>query len=326
MAAKRTKTDPTFVHPMAAEARTSLPDGPEWAYELKLDGYRALLLKNGARVEIRSRNDKDLGPLYPEVVRAGRGLAAAQLVLDGEIVALDPHGRPSFQALQRRGEDPGHTIVYYFFDLLHLNGRDLTGLSLTKRRALLTKSVDPDATLRLSEELPGTARNVVEAVTAAGLEGVLAKRRDSLYRPGERSADWVKFKLQRQQEFVVGGFRGNGADGVDALIVGYYQGRNLCFAGKVRAGMVPHVRRGLFKTLAPLHISKCPFVDLPHAKRSRWGGGVTQDEMKEIQWLRPRVVAQIRFHEWTADARLRASSYLGLRNDKSAMGVRREPS
>ena len=111
MAAKRIKNNPTFVQPMAAESGTTLPEGPEWTYELKLDGYRALLLKRGARVEVRSRNDKDLSRLYPEVVRAGAQLSPDQLVLDGEIVALDPEGRPSFQALQREGDDPGHTIV-----------------------------------------------------------------------------------------------------------------------------------------------------------------------------------------------------------------------
>jgi bifunctional non-homologous end joining protein LigD len=324
MAPAKNKNAPTYVIPMAAESGTALPEGPQWIYELKLDGYRALLIKKDAHVEIRSRNDKNLSRLYPEVVRAGKKINSAQLVLDGEIVALDRQGRPSFQALQRRGEDPGHLIVYYVFDVLHCNGRDLTSWPLTKRRALLLKCFVPDETLRLSLELPGQAADVVEAVQAAGLEGVIAKRRDSLYRPGERSADWVKFKLQRQQEFVVGGFRGNGSDGVDALIVGYYEAKQLRFAGKVRAGMVPHVRRELYKTLAPLHASKCPFVNLPDAKRSRWGGGVTADEMKEIQWLRPRLVAQIRFQEWTADARLRASSFLGVREDKSAKDVRRE--
>jgi bifunctional non-homologous end joining protein LigD len=114
MAPTTRKNEPAYVIPMAAESGTVLPEGPEWAYELKLDGFRALLVKNGARVEIRSRNDKNLSRLYPEVVRAGHRLTAAQLVLDGEIVALDPQGRPSFQALQRRGEDPGHKIVYYF--------------------------------------------------------------------------------------------------------------------------------------------------------------------------------------------------------------------
>jgi bifunctional non-homologous end joining protein LigD len=324
MTRSKSKKEPAFVIPMAAESATTLPDGPEWTYELKLDGYRALLLKTRSRVELRSRNDKNLGRLYPEVIRAAGGLRADKLVLDGEIVALDPNGRPSFQALQRRGEDAGHTIVYYAFDLLHLNGRDLSESALIQRRAQLAKSVVFNDTLRLSFDLPGTATEVVEAVRAARLEGVVAKRRNSTYQAGQRSADWIKFKLQKQQEFVVGGFRDNGADGVDALIVGYYEGKELHFAGKVRAGMVPHVRRQLFKKLAPLGISKCPFVNLPDPKKSRWGGGVTADEMKDIQWLRPSVVVQVRFHEWTADARLRASSYLGLREDKSAKQVKRE--
>ena len=307
---------------MAARVVQALPEGDEWQYEVKFDGYRALLLKNGATVRIVSRNEKDLTAAYPTVAAAARRLTAAQATLDGEIVALDAAGRPSFQALQHRAAHPGHAIVFYAFDLLHLDGRDLTGAPLQERRGGLSQVLGESGIL-LSVDLPGSARQVVAAVQNLGLEGVIAKRRTSRYTPGERGTAWVKLKLDRQQEFVVGGYRA-GPNGVDAILVGYYEGKELRFAGKVRAGFTPHVRREVMAQLAPLKIARCPFVDLPSTKASRWGGGVTAEQMEEMQWLRPNTVAQVRFVEWTADGHLRHAAFLGLRTDKSPGTVRRE--
>ena len=261
--------------------------------------------------------------MYRGIAAAGLRLNADQAVVDGEIVALDAQGSPSFQALQHRGSHPGHQIVFYAFDLLHLDGKDLTGEPLLKRRALLPRVLDGSGLLP-SQELPGTAAAIVEAVRGLGLEGVVAKRKDSLYEPGERSDAWQKLKLENQQEFVIGGYRPAGSNGVDALLVGYYDDTGLRFAGKVRAGFVPHLRREVFKALKPHHVDECPFVDLPNPKSSRWGGGVTADEMREMQWVKPELVAQIRFVEWTAEGRLRHAAFLGLRSDKSAREVRRE--
>jgi len=206
---------------MAAQLVTELPEGSKWLYELKLDGYRALIIKDGDRVQIRSRNDKGLTLMYPSVAAAAQKLTLHQVVVDGEIVALDAEGRPSFQSLQHRGSNPTHPIVFYAFDVLHVDGRDITGQSLERRRARLPAMVGHDATLRISQTLPGTAAEVVKVVRAAGLEGVIAKRKDSTYQSGERSADWVKLKLECQQEFVVGGYRPGGSAGIDALLVGY---------------------------------------------------------------------------------------------------------
>jgi bifunctional non-homologous end joining protein LigD len=310
---------------MAAQSVSKLPEGDNWIYELKLDGYRALLLKDRARVQIRSRNDKDLTRRYPTVAAAALRLKADRVVIDGEIVALGPDGKPSFQALQHPGSNPDHQIVAYAFDVLHVNGRDITGEPLMKRRVRLQVIVGQGSTIHLSKDLPGTAADVVEAVRAAGLEGVIAKRKDSIYQPGDRSADWVKLKLERQQEFVIGGYRPDGGGGVDALLVGYYEGRDLRFAGKVRAGMVPHTRRDLLNKLKPLKVQECPFVNLPDARSSRWRGGVTAAQMSEMRWARPELVAQIRFLEWPAEGRLRLAAFLGLREDKAAKEVRREP-
>ena len=307
---------------MTARVVLVLPEGDDWSYEVKLDGYRALIIKDGERVQIRSRANKDLTAAYPPVAAAARTLDATRTVIDGEIVAIDPSGRPSFQALQHRAAHPRHTIVFFAFDLLHLDGVDLTGLPLDERRALLAELVEGSRIL-LSSELPGTPRQVVEAVASLGLEGVIAKRRSSRYTPGERHSAWVKLKLDRQQEFVIGGYR-PGPHGIDAILVGYHDDRGLRFAGKVRAGFTPHVRREVFARLAPLETSRCPFIDLPHTKASRWGSGVTADQMAEMQWVRPTAVAQVRFVEWTTEGHLRHAAFLGLRTDKPASAIRRE--
>jgi DNA ligase D-like protein (predicted ligase) len=305
---------------MAATLVQKLPEGQEWLYEVKLDGYRALILKSDDKVQIRSRNNKDLTAAYPGIVAAAARLRHTA-VLDGEIVALDAKGHPSFQALQNRGSYPGYTIVFYAFDLLHLEGKDLSRLPLEERKQRLTE-VTKDSGILISASLPGTAAQVIDVVRRAGLEGVIAKRRNSRYVPGIRSNAWQKLKLEQQQEFVVGGYR-PGPHGIDALIVGFYDNGSLRFAGKVRAGFTPHVRAEVFAKLKPLHASHCPFVDLPHAKTSRWGGGVTAEQMLEMQWVKPTLVAQIRFVEWTADDHLRHAAFLGVREDKDARNVGR---
>ena len=308
---------------MAATPVPQLPASGEWLYEVKLDGYRALILKAGDKVQIRSRNNKDLTATYPGVAAAAARLHADAAVVDGEIVAVNPDGRPSFQALQNRSSFPDHRITYYAFDLLHLNGSDLTRLPVEDRKARLA-DVMKGSSLPISPSLPGSPDDVVEAVRRLGLEGVIAKRKGSRYIAGTRANDWLKLKLDRQQEFVIGGYR-PGAHGVDALLVGYYEGRQLRFAGKVRAGFTPHVRREVFAKLRPLHSSRCPFVDLPNSRTSHWGGGVTAEQMSEMQWLKPKLVAQIRFVEWTADEHLRHAAFLGLRDDKEPQEVGREP-
>jgi bifunctional non-homologous end joining protein LigD len=313
---------PRFIEPMAARLVTALPEGPEWLYEAKLDGYRALIIKDGARVQVRSRNDKDMTRAYPSVTAGGRKLVADQAVVDGEIVAVDAQGRPSFQALQHRGSHPQHAIAFYAFDLLHLNGQDLMDRPLAERRRALPDVLEGTGLL-LSIELPGTAAQVAEVVRSLGLEGVVAKKRRSRYTPGERTQNWRKLKLDQQQEFVVGGYR-PGSGGVDSLLVGYYEGRELHFGGKVRAGFTAHLRRDVAGRLRAFHIDRCPFVDLPNSKESHWGGGVTAEQMHEMQWVEPKLVAQIRFVEWTAEGHLRHAAFLGMRTDKKANTIRRE--
>lgn len=292
-----------FVQPMAARLVTALPEGPEWLYELKFDSYRALVIKDGRRVRICSRNNREMTAVYPTVAAAGQRVHARQTVIDGEIVAVNAEGRPSFQALQHRGAYPDHQIAFYAFDLLHLDGADLMTEPLHERRAKLPPVLEGSGIL-MSIELPGTGPDIIAAVRGLGLEGILAKRKDSRYTPGDRHTAWVKLKLDQQQEFVIGGYR-PAARGVDALLVGYYEGRDLRFAGKVRAGFTPLLRREVLAALQPLAAGRCPFADLPNARTSHWGGGVTAEQMREMQWLLPKVAAQIRFVEWTADKKVR---------------------
>jgi DNA ligase D-like protein (predicted ligase) len=314
---------PRFIEPMAALSVGALPEGPEWSYELKLDGYRALIIKDGSAVRVRSRNDKELMSMYPAVAAAGRRLQAAQVVIDGEIVAIDKQGRPSFQALQHRSTHPDHTIVFYAFDLLHLDGQSTTGLPLKERRTKLAQVIEKSGLL-LSLELPGKVADIVSTVRAMQLEGVVAKRKASIYEAGERSGNWQKLKLERQQEFVIGGYRPAGSGSVDALLVGYFDEQDLRFAAKVRAGLVPHVRSEFARKLKPLQVKDCPFVDLPTEGSSRWGGGISDEDMKEMIWTKPELVVQIQFVEWTAENRLRLSKFVALRSDKAASDVRRE--
>ena len=312
---------PAYVEPMVARLVEALPEGREWIYEAKLDGYRALLSKEGPEVRLRSRNDKDLSRAYPEVVAAGRRLRSSSVLLDGEVVAVDGGGVPSFQALQHRSAHRDHRIVFYAFDLLHLDV-GLRARPLTERTARL-RDVVGDSGILVSEPLAGTASQVLDAVRGLGLEGVIAKRRDSLYEASARSGAWLKVKTERQQELVIGGYR-PGPAGVDALVVGYYDRGLLKFAAKVRAGFTPHVRREVHERLQRLHAAACPFTDLPTGGPVRWGGGILAAQMSEFQWTRPEAVAQIRFVEWTSEGHLRHAAFMGLRDDKAAREITRE--
>ncbi|HEY2908167.1 MAG TPA: non-homologous end-joining DNA ligase [Vicinamibacterales bacterium] len=311
-----------LLRPMLATSAEALPEGPAWTYEVKWDGYRALAVKDGPRVRLISRNQKDLTRDYPPVVSAISALRIRRVVLDGEIVALDADGRPSFQALQHRATSD-LALVYYAFDVLEVGTESLIRESLDARRerlALLTLGSD---VLR-SEPLPGAPRQIEREIRRLGLEGVVAKRRDSLYRPGERSDAWVKVKFSPRQEFVIGGYKP--ADrSMESILVGYYQSGDLYFAGKVRAGLTPHLRAELIGRLRNRSVARCPFVNLPNSgNRSHWGEGITVEEMALLRWVGPTAVVEVSFVEWTRDGLLRHPRVLGLRDDKAPRTVRRE--
>lgn len=305
---------------MAMSAKT-LPTGPEWSYEVKWDGYRAQAVKDGSSVMLASRNLKNITRQYPAVAQAAAGVHAKSALLDGEIVVLDAEGRPSFQALHHSTFD-GLSVVFYAFDLLHLDGRDLTRAPLDERRAALARVVKRTDVL-LSDPLPGTAAQIAGAVRELGLEGVVAKRRRSTYIAGRRSDSWVKVRFAKHQEFVIGGYKPAGAN-FDSLLVGYYDGSKLLAAGKVRSGFTPQLRAQVFEAINGLQTMRCPFANLPSTRSGHWGEGITVEEMTQLVWVKPQRVAEVSFAEWTRDGSLRHASFLGLRDDKRPRDVHKE--
>jgi bifunctional non-homologous end joining protein LigD len=314
---------PEFVPPMQAKLVRDLPQGDDWIYEIKWDGYRIEALKHGDEVRLISRNEKNHTAAFPQIRDAVAGINAHTAVLDGEIVALDDRGRPSFEMLQHRTALASHNrLVYFAFDLLNLNGKDLCNLPLDVRKKELAKLV-AGARVQLSADLEGDPAVIIEAIKGVDLEGLVAKRCDSRYEPANRSGAWVKVQFKRQQEFVIGGYKPDG-NSFSSIAAGYYDNGKLMFAGKVRAGFNPYSRRELLNLMQPLKTSHCGFADLPSGKTSHWGEGMTAEQMAEMQWLKPKLVCQVRFTEWTRDAHLRHADYLGLRTDKKPEDVVRE--
>jgi DNA ligase D-like protein (predicted ligase) len=313
-----------FIEPMLLLRTDMLPsDGSRWEYQLKLDGYRAIAFKTRGTCQLRSRNDNDFGVRYAGVLK-GLAQLPDETVIDGEVVALDADGRPSFNLLQNYGSSKA-SIVYFVFDVMVLAGRDLMHEALTTRRTILEEKVLPTLRepVRYAAPLDATLPVLIQSVKAQGLEGLVAKRLDSRYEAGLRSGAWQKMRVNRAQEFVVGGYT-LGTKTFDALICGYYEGDRLLYAARTRNGFTPAVREQLFRTFRGLETATCPFVNLPEAKSGRWGAGLTAEKMKECRWLRPVLVAQLEFLEWTADNHLRHTTFVGLREDKPARTVRRE--
>lgn len=313
---------PEFIEPMMARAVAELPQGDDWVYEVKWDGYRALALKHGDSVRLLSRKGNDLAKDFPGVVAAVRGVDADTAVLDGEIVALDAKGRPQFQLLQNRASVGKGRIVYYAYDLLRLDAENLCPAPLETRKARLAEII-ANTDVRFSADLPGTAQQILAQASQLGLEGIVAKRRDGAYQSGERTGSWLKLKLSPAQEFVIGGFKPGKP--LESLLVGYYDGKELMFAGKVRQGLNPQNRVELWRELEPLRRTECPFANIPNSTKSHFGEGVTAEQMKELRWTTPKLIAQVSFTEWTTSGNLRHATFLGLRADKDPTAVVREP-
>lgn len=318
---------PAFVEPMKAKLVESPPRG-SWLYEIKFDGWRALALKGGSAVQLLSRNRKSFTDKFPEIVEGLAALDTQSAIIDGEIVALDDAGRSSFQLLQARdlGEENPATY-FYAFDLLHCDGEDLRGEPIEARKERLEKLLTGASdSIRYSAALGSDAKSLLAQAKKLGLEGLIGKRAGSAYETGRRSGSWIKLKLQREQEFVIGGYTepGGARKHFGALIVGYYEkGRLLC-AGKVGTGFDEKLLASLHADFRRIATDACPFANLPEKSAGRWMQGITPAVMKRCHWVKPTMVCQLKFNEWTRDGRLRQPVFLGLRKDKNARDVVRE--
>ena len=321
------KEPAAFIAPMKALSVDVVPTG-KWRLEVKLDGYRAIAVCNGGDVELWSRNRKPLTDDYPEVVTALKELRCRNAVIDGEIVALDAQGRSRFQLLQGRSQRGARPpIVYYVFDLLHHDGRSLVDAPIEERQAALERLVgEKTGAMRFSPVFETDPAELLEAVRQQGLEGIIAKKAGSRYEIDQRSGTWLKCKVHGEQEFVIGGFTPprNSRPYFGAILVGYYDGKELHYAGKVGSGYDHAALKSLHADFMKRRVGACPFVDLPRPKKPRFGAGMTAGEMRHVTWVKPEIVCQVRFTEWTDDGSLRHPVFLGLRQDKSASDVVRE--
>jgi ATP-dependent DNA ligase len=236
---------------------------------------------------------------------------------------LDSQGRPSFQVLQN---NLSRTLPVYFyaFDLLNRDGESLLRAPIERRRDLLGSMLPaPEDPLRLSPLLRAPSGQVLEAVRKLGLEGVIGKRMNSIYEPGERSGAWIKLRANLEQEFVIGGYI-PGARGFDALLVGICENKELVFVAKVKDGFVPRIRDEIFPALKKLRIVHCPFKNLPEKRASRWGESLTAEKMEQCRWVKPKLVCQVAFVEWTEAGHLRHCTFVAMRDDKKPPKVVRE--
>ncbi len=293
--------------------------GEEWLLERKLDGERCVARKDGADVRLESRTGKDLTCTYPEVRSAVAAQDGRRMLLDGEVVAYDGE-QTSFSRLQQRlgvaRPSPAlmdsYPVVYCVFDLLELDGEDLTARSLLRRRAQLTQALRPSDALQLVHASRGESERRFAEACRSGWEGLIAKRADAPYAKG-RSRDWLKLKCAWEQEFVIGGFTDPAGSRTDfgALLVGYHEDGQLRYAGKVGTGYTAAMLHDLGARLRALETPESPFLDARPIPRG-------------THWTRPQLVAQVGFAEWTTDGRLRQARFLGLRDDKAPEEVVRE--
>jgi len=295
-----------FIEPMECLAVTKLPEGPDCVYEIKLDGYRAIGINSKGKLNLYSRNRKSFSKQYPYIVEA-LGDLPENTVVDGEIVALDKAGRPNFNLLQH-SRSQASRICYFVFDLLVYENRDLTRLTFVQRREVMNSVLKfSSPRIRIAQYFETSAEEMIRAARQQGLEGVVAKRKGSRYEVGKRSGSWAKYRLNRGQELVIGGYV-PGSHGLDSIIVGYYSGTDLIYVARVRNGFVPAARRQVFEKLRHLTVPNCPFVNLPETHKGRWGDGLTAEDMEKCVWVRPELVAQIEFLEWTESEKA-ASDY-----------------
>ena len=308
--------NPDYVPQLATLVATP-PSGDEWLHEIKFDGYRIGARIRMGRVSLYTRNGNDWTAAFPEIAEAVRKLALDDALIDGEAAIVLPDGRTSFQALQNTSARGNRgTLVYFVFDLLRIDGQTLEALPLEERKARLKRLVGARKTgrIRFSEHIEGHGGVFLAEACRAGLEGIVSKRRDQPYRAG-RHGGWVKTKCIQRQEFVIGGFtdpEGMRA-GLGALLIGYYEGDRLTFCGKVGTGFTQKFALDLRARLGRIEQKACPFTPPPPGPLGR-----------NAHWVKPDMVCEVVFTEWTTDGKIRHPSFQGLRADKKPKEVIRE--
>jgi len=321
---------PTVIHPMLATPAEAAFDDPDWLFEIKWDGYRAIAFIENAQTRLVSRNQNDLTGRFPELAGLASDITAKTAILDGEIVALDETGRPSFSMIQQRTgfrrygrtapTKSGIPVFYYVFDLLYVDGRDLRRLPLEQRKAELAKILRrKDGLVRASEDFPEKGKALLDVVRAQGLEGIVAKRRGSLYEE-RRTTDWLKIKLRRQLECVVGGYTDpeGSRQHFGSIVLGLYDDEgHLRHVGQAGSGFDQRTLDTVWRQLQAIATAKSPFFGKVEA-------------LRRAHWVEPKLVAQIEFGEWTHSTeeggpKLRAPVFLGLRDDKDPKECRYEP-
>src|SRR5215469_14884929 len=302
---------PASITPMLAILGQSLPGGTDWVYEVKWDGVRALCFIEKGRLRMSSRRGNKIEAQYPELHQLVDALDAETAIVDGEIVCFDPNGVPSFQLLQNRiNASPksgpkvaqSYPVSFFAFDLLYLDGYDLRSTPLIERKQLLASALQPNDIFRLSEHFTGNGQELLQAVSEKGLEGIVAKQAYSRY-DSKRSREWVKVKVQNQQDFVICGWLEGERDYFGALALAYYEGNKLIYAGNVGSGFTQDSLKSVFEKIQPLATTRSPLSVVPK-------------DILKIKWVKPDLVCTVRFTAWTDDIRLRAPVFLGLRFDQ----------
>ncbi len=308
---RRATPMPSRIDPMKACTAERPPAGKDWIYEIKWDGVRAICFIEEGRLRLVSRNGLEMDRQYPELAVLPEQVAAESAILDGEIAALDEQGRPRFDLLQTRITATGtrkiahmaesRPVVLYLFDLLYLDGEDLRHRPLEERKRLLGSVLRPGGVVRLSEHFTDSPEALLEAARENGLEGIVAKRASSHYE-GKRSKDWIKVKIVNRQEFVICGYTEGEREHFSSLVLGMYKGKKLVYVGCVGTGFDAAGVRSIAEQLGPLATSKRPFTADPKIGRP-------------VQWVKPELVCEVKYANWTDDGHLRAPVFLGLRPD-----------
>jgi bifunctional non-homologous end joining protein LigD len=311
---------PTSLEPMLATLGNAVPSGSDWLYEVKWDGYRALCFIEGGKVRMVSRRGTKLDKQFAPVAQAlAQSVKADNTIIDGEVVALDESGNPSFQHLQNltgfgtkpalKGMAPPN-LNFFAFDLLYLNGYDLRKAALIDRRQLLMSILLPSEIVRYSEHFIGKGDELLQAVRAKGLEGIIAKQAQSRYE-SKRSGSWIKIKVTTQQDFIVCGYILGEREPFGSLVLGYNKNKKLAYAGNVGSGFTQQSLKGVFEKIKPLITKKPVLSDVPK-------------EIGEVTWVKPELICAVKFTSWTKDDRLRAPVFLGMRTEVEPEEVVRE--